>query len=144
MLQSTTAQNDLLETAFLVRNDNGFDLRWFTPTIAVALCGQATLTGTFVLFACQDWPEEEVRFHTPNSGQLVVGKCNGLLEMDFPSRPVRGQIPPSGLWEALGLTPIAIPGSVEDLLVALESEGTCENFSLIFLGLSRLGVVVVS
>ncbi|MGA8850030.1 MAG: PhzF family phenazine biosynthesis protein [Dehalococcoidia bacterium] len=110
MLQSTIAENDLSGTAFLIRNDNGFDHRWFTPTTEVALCGHATLTSVFVLLACQDWPEEEIRFYTRKSGQLVVGKHNTLLEMDFPSRPIHSRIPPSGLNETLGVTPVAILG----------------------------------
>jgi PhzF family phenazine biosynthesis protein len=122
LLQSIAAENNLSETAFLVRNDGGFDLRWFTPTTEVALCGHATLASAFVLFSCQNWEEEEIRFRTRKSGHLIVGKRNGLLEMDFPSRPAHSIIPPPSLKEALGVTPIAVLGSVEDLLVVLESE----------------------
>ena len=43
MLQAIAAENNLSETAFLVRNGDGFDLRWFTPKTEVALCGHATL-----------------------------------------------------------------------------------------------------
>lgn len=110
MLQSIAAENNLSETAFLVRNDDGFELRWFTPTTEVALCGHATLASAFVLFTCQGWSKEEIRFYTRESGQLIVGKRNGLLEMDFPSRPAHIQIPPPGLKEALGVTPITITG----------------------------------
>lgn len=138
MLQSVTAENDLLEATFFVRNDNGFGLRCFTPTAGVALCGHATLTSTFILFACQDWLEEEIRFRTRESGQLVVGKCNGLLEMDFPSMPVHGWIPPSGLKEALGVTLIAIPGSVEDLFVVMESERAIRELQPDFSELKRV------
>jgi predicted PhzF superfamily epimerase YddE/YHI9 len=138
MLQSTAAENNLSETAFLVRNDDGFDLRWFTPTTEVALCGHATLASAFVLFACQDWSEEEIRFHTRKSGQLIVGKRNDLLEMDFPSRPVHSRIPPSGLKEALGATPIAILSSVEDLLVVLESERAVRELQPDFSALERV------
>jgi predicted PhzF superfamily epimerase YddE/YHI9 len=147
MLQSIAAENNLSETAFLVRNDDGFDLRWFTPTTEVALCGHATLASAFVLFACQDWSEEEIHFHTRKSGQLVVGKRNGLLEMDFPSRPVHSQIPPSGLKEAHGVTPIAILGSVEDLLVVLESERAVRELQPDFSALERVkcrGTIVTS
>jgi len=137
MLQSIAAENNLSETAFLVRNDDGFDLRWFTPTTEVALCGHATLASAFVLFACQDWAEEEIRFHTRKSGKLIVGKRNALLEMDFPSRPIHSRIPPSGLKEALGVTPIAILSSVEDLLVVLESERAVRELQPDFSALER-------
>jgi len=137
----------LSETAFLVRNDDGFDLRWFTPTTEVALCGHATLASAFVLFSCQDWSEKEIRFHTRKSGQLVVGKRNGLLEMDFPSRPTHSIVPPSGLNEALGVTPIAVLGSVEDLLVVLDSKKAVRELRPDFSALERIecrGIIVTS
>jgi PhzF family phenazine biosynthesis protein len=85
-LQSIAAENNLPETAFLVRNGDGFDLRWFTPTTEVALCGHATLASAFVLFTCRKWPEEDIRFSTRKSGQLAVVKHDDLLEMDFPPK----------------------------------------------------------
>ncbi len=121
LLQSIAAENNLSETAFLARNDDGFDIRWFTPTTEVALCGHATLASAFVLFTCRDWSEEDIRFRTRKSGQLIVGKRNDLLEMDFPSRPAHNVIPPPGLEAALGVTPITVLGSVEDLMFVLES-----------------------
>lgn len=121
-LQSIAAENNLSETAFLVRNDDGFDLRWFTPTTEVTLCGHATLASAFVLFACQKWPKENIHFRTRKSGQLVVAKRDDLLEMDFPSRPAYARTPPAGLKEALRVAPKEIFGSAEDLLVVLDSE----------------------
>lgn len=121
-LQSIAAENNLSETAFLVRNDEGFDLRWFTPKTEVALCGHATLASAFVLFACQKWSEEAIRFRTRESGQLIVSKRNDLIEMDFPARPAHNRTPPVGLKEALSVSPVAILGSAEDLLVVLDNE----------------------
>ena len=121
-LQSIAAENNLSETAFLVRNDDGFDLRWFTPITEVALCGHATLASAFVLFVCQEWPNENIKFQTRKSGQLTVAKRGDLLEMDFPSRPAHNRTPPVGLKEALRVVPKEILGSAEDLLVVLDSE----------------------
>ena len=121
-LQSIAAENNLSETAFLVRNNDGFDLRWFTPTTEVALCGHATLASAFVLFANQGWPAEKITFQTRKSGQLVVYNRGDLLEMDFPSRPVHKLSLPAGLKKALRITPEEIFGSAEDLLVVLKSE----------------------
>jgi len=147
LLQSIAAENNLSETAFLVRNDNGFDIRWFTPRTEVALCGHATLASAFVLFTCRDWEEEEIHFRTRKSGQLVVCKSNGLLEMDFPSRPTHSMIPPSGLNEALGVTPIAVLGSVEDLMFVLESEKAVRELQPAISELERIecrGIIVTS
>jgi PhzF family phenazine biosynthesis protein len=147
ILQSIAAENNLSETAFLVRNDNGFDLRWFTPRIEVSLCGHATLASAFVIFTCRDWSEKEIRFRTRKSGQLVVSKHNGLLEMDFPSRPAHSVIPPPGLKEALGVTPIAVLGSVEDLMFVLDSEKAVRELQPDFSALERIecrGIIVTS
>ncbi len=147
LLQSIAAENNLSETAFLVRNEDGFDLRWFTPRTEVALCGHATLASAFALFTCRDWSEEEIRFRTRKSGQLAVDKRNDLLEMDFPSRPTHSMIPPSGLKEALGVTPITVLGSVEDLMFVLESEKAVRDLQPDISALERLecrGIIVTS
>jgi PhzF family phenazine biosynthesis protein len=147
LLQSIAAENNLSETAFLVRNDDGFDLRWFTPRTEVALCGHATLASAFALFTCRDWSEEQIRFRTRKSGQLFVGKRNDLLEMDFPSRPAHSMTPPSGLKEALGVTPIAVLGSVEDIMFVLESEEAVRELQPDFSALERIecrGIIVTS
>jgi predicted PhzF superfamily epimerase YddE/YHI9 len=68
ILQGIAAENNLSETAFLVRNDQGFDLRWFTPVTEVALCGHATLASAFVLFFCREWKDDVIRFRTRKSG----------------------------------------------------------------------------
>src|SRR5512140_3360912 len=67
-LQSIAMENNLSETAFLVRNDEGFDIRWFTPRTEVALCGHATLASAFVLFNHRNWTAKEIRFQTRKSG----------------------------------------------------------------------------
>ncbi len=138
LLQSVAAENNLSETAFLVRNDDGFDLRWFTPTTEVALCGHATLASAFVLFSYQNWPEEDIRFMTRKSGQLIVAKRDGLFEMDFPSRPAYSRTPPIGLKEALNVSPIAVLGSVEDVLVVLDSERAVQEIQPDFSALGRV------
>jgi len=147
MLQSIAAENNLSETAFLVRNDDGFDIRWFTPTTEVTLCGHATLASAFVLLTCLDWSENEIRFCTRESGQLTVGRRSDLLEMDLPSRSIHNQVAAPGLKEALGATPMTILGSVEDLLVVLESEKAVQELQPDFSALERVecrGVIVTS
>jgi PhzF family phenazine biosynthesis protein len=47
---SIAAEDNLSETAFFVRRNEGYDLRWFTPKSEVQLCGHATLATAFVLF----------------------------------------------------------------------------------------------
>lgn len=146
-LQSIAAENNLSETAFLVKNDAGFDLRWFTPATEVALCGHATLASAFVLFTCLKYPEETIRFRTRMSGELAVAKREDLLEMDFPSRPAHSIPPPSGLEVALGVAPKEILGSAEDLLVVLDSEKTVRGVRPDFSALERVacrGVIITA
>ena len=137
-LQSIAAENNLSETAFLVQNDEGFDLRWFTPMTEVVLCGHATLASAFILFVCRKWPTESIRFRTRRSGQLIVAKCDDLFEMDFPSRPAHRRTPPVGLEEALNVVPIAILGSAEDILVVLDNEKAVHEVQPDFGALDRV------
>lgn len=147
VLQAISAENNLSETAFLVRNESGFDLRWFTPLTEVALCGHATLASAFVLFRCRKWPEQSIRFRTRKSGELVVTRQKRLFEMDFPARPVFMMPMPAGLAEALRVTPREVFGSEEDLLVVLDSEATVRAVQPDFAALDAVterGVIITA
>ena len=147
ILQAVAAENNLSETAFLVRNNEGFDLRWFTPVTEVALCGHATLASAFVLFTYQKWPGEHIRFQTRKSGVLVVTKRDDLLEMDFPAKPAYVQAPTAGLNEALRVTPQEVLASAEDLLVVLDSEKTVKSVQPDFFALERVacrGIIITA
>jgi PhzF family phenazine biosynthesis protein len=122
-LQGIAAENNLSETAFLVRSADGFELRWFTPAAEVALCGHATLASAYVIFNFLDWSQDNVRFQTRKSGQLTVKRVGQRLEMDFPARRPVDQPPPDGLNTALGVQPLETYASEEDILVVLENEG---------------------
>src|SRR5471030_854484 len=71
-LQAIAAENNLSETAFLVRNGDAYALRWFTPTIEVDLCGHATLASAHVVFRFLDPTRRRVTFETLKAGNLVV------------------------------------------------------------------------
>ena len=147
ILQAIAAENNLSETAFLVRNAIGFDLRWFTPLTEVALCGHATLASAFVLFNCRKWPQECIRFQTRCSGVLEVTRHKDLLEMNFPARAPHAISPPAGLKEALGVTPRETLASVEDLLVVLDGEKAVRDVQPDFPVLARIvcrGIIVTA
>jgi PhzF family phenazine biosynthesis protein len=146
-LQAIAAENNLSETAFLLRNQDGFDLRWFTPVTEVALCGHATLASAFVLFNCQKWPERTIKFRTRKSGQLVVTKRDDGLEMDFPARPAQTVPTPDGLCEALQVQPQEVRGSTEDILVVLDSEKRVRELRPDFTALAEVacrGIIVTA
>jgi len=146
-LQSVATENNLSETAFLVRTENGFDLRWFTPLTEVELCGHATLASAFVQFFCRNWSGDTIKFQTRKSGELIVRKRNDTLEMDFPARPAHTQSPPDGLGEALGVAPRDVFGSAEDLMVILDNEKTVVEIQPVFAALEQLeyrGIIVTA
>lgn len=84
-MQAIASENNLSETAFVLRNDNDYDLKWFTPTMEIDLCGHATLGSAFVLFSFYEPSKDALSFHT-QSGRLTVTRRGELYEMDFPSR----------------------------------------------------------
>jgi len=137
-LQSIAAENNLSETAFLVPNKEGFDLRWFTPVTEVALCGHATLASAFVLFEIKKWPAQTIAFQTRKSGVLSVTRRDNLLEMDFPSRPAVLRTPLPGLFQALQVTSGDVYGSAEDLMIVLEDESVVRKVQPDFSSLSQV------
>ncbi|MBV9573352.1 MAG: PhzF family phenazine biosynthesis protein, partial [Acidobacteriales bacterium] len=85
-LQKIAAENNLSETAFLVRKNGDFDLRWFAPKCEVNLCGHATLASGFVILHHLEPARDSVRFET-KGGSLTVSRDGELLAMDFPALP---------------------------------------------------------
>jgi predicted PhzF superfamily epimerase YddE/YHI9 len=107
-LQAIARENNLSETAFVVRRDDGdYELRWFTPTLEVDLCGHATLASAAVVLDDLEPGKETVTFHT-RSGALVVRRAGAALRMDFPALPATPCEPPEGLAEALGAWPRSV------------------------------------
>lgn len=112
-MQAIAAEMNLSETAFFVRKDDGscdFDLRWFTPTVEVDLCGHATLASAQVVFTHLDPLRNKVVFNT-RSGRLGVERMGGRLELDFPSNPPAPLTDPTETAKvnaALGAKPAAV------------------------------------
>lgn len=104
VLQAVAAENNLAETAFFVKKDGGYDLRWFTPTNEVELCGHATLASAFVVFRFLETEADAVVFST-RSGDLTVTRDGDRLELDFPSIPAAPCDAPVALLDGLRTTP---------------------------------------
>jgi PhzF family phenazine biosynthesis protein len=107
LMQNIAAENNLAETAFFVPRGNDYDLRWFSPTIEIDLCGHATLASAFILFSELDFRGEAIHFHT-KSGRLTVSRNNHVLTLDFPSRPPGPCTVPDALAKGLGKRPVEI------------------------------------
>src|SRR5688572_6090964 len=100
-MQNVAREMNLSETAFLYKKEDGYDLRWFTPTIEVDLCGHATLASAHLLWEEGHLsPEETIRFYT-HSGQLMATRQEDWIELDFPAEPAESVPMPAGLAEAL-------------------------------------------
>lgn len=121
-MQHVAREMNLSETAFLVRLGDAWQLRWFTPTVEVALCGHATLASAHVLWEDGHLPPaSQARFDT-KSGRLTADRDGTWIRMDFPAVPVAPVDAPPDLIPALGVTPRAVALNRMDYLVEVGSE----------------------
>lgn len=124
-MQHVAREMNLSETAFLAARrdrDEGYDLRWFTPTHEVDLCGHATLASAHVLWETGELAGGAIaRFHT-RRGLLTATRQGAWSELDFPATPDTAVDPPSGLADALGVEPLYVGQSRFDFLVELSDE----------------------
>jgi PhzF family phenazine biosynthesis protein len=104
-MQKIAAENNLSATAFFVKRDGHYELRWFTPASELTLCGHATLATSHVIFNCLNWEDKAVDFVSLRSGHLRVEKQNDLLVLDFPKFSLTEIEMPAGLVEAIGKRP---------------------------------------
>ncbi len=126
-MKKAAAENNLSETAFLVKEEGGYHLRWFTPGTEVELCGHATLASAFVILNFYEKEAGQVTFHTV-SGDLTVVRRRNRYEMDFPTYELR-EIPVTDEMErAFGIRPIkAVLGL--DLICVFEDERTVRELT---------------
>lgn len=146
-MQNVAREMNLSETAFLVKRDEGFDLRWFTPAVEVDLCGHATLASAHILWETGILsPQEEALFHT-RSGLLKARRQGELIYLDFPVTPEEPAEAPPALLRALGLEASYVGKSAFDFLVEVQSEETVRSLRPDFGLLATLpmrGVIVTS
>ena len=113
-------ENNLSETAFIVKEEKGYHLRWFTPGTEVELCGHATLASAYVILNYYEPDNHEVKFNTI-SGELTIHRNGPLYEMDFPTYELKEIPVTDAMEEAFGIRPVkAVLGL--DLICVFESE----------------------
>ncbi|MGR3177624.1 MAG: PhzF family phenazine biosynthesis protein [Candidatus Anammoxibacter sp.] len=120
-LQSIAAENNLSETAFFVKKETYYELRWFTPTTEVDLCGHATLAAAFVILNCLNTFKSAVNFKT-KSGTIIVKRNGKFLSMNFPCREPKSCNVPNGLVRAIGKKPVRVLASSRDYMLIFDSE----------------------
>lgn len=104
LMQSIAMENNLSETAFVVKNGEDYDLRWFTPGGEIDLCGHATLATAYTLFRFVEQDAQQLHFHT-RSGLLTVTRRGGLLEMELPGYTLTPVPVTDQMEQAMGVRP---------------------------------------
>ena len=129
LLMKITRENNLSETAFAVREGEGYRLRWFTPGGEIDLCGHATLATAYVITRFAEPEREQVSFETL-SGTLTVAKRDDLFEMDFPAYELEPVPVTQAMIEAMnGAVPTAAYMG-RDLLCVFDSEDTVRGMTV--------------
>lgn len=127
-MQNIAAENNYSETAFFVKEESGYHLRWFTPVLEVDLCGHATLATAFVIFEFIEPSLREVTFNTL-SGELVVTKSDdGKLLMDFPASHSKQIDIPEKVFECFDIKPIEAH-KCRRMTLVFESEDDIRNLT---------------
>ena len=122
LMQNIALENNLSETAFLVKKDDLYEIRWFTPTMEVDLCGHATLASAFVLFEFYKVNENQINFFSQRSGELKVFKESSKLFLDFPTDKLNKVDSFTEIENGIGITPIEVYKGKTDYIAILETE----------------------
>ncbi len=122
--QSVASEMNLSETAFVEPEGDLFRLRWFTPTVEVALCGHATLAAAHALWESGRLPPASVARFETKSGILTARRDGEWIVLDLPSLPVAPAKPPPGLMASLADTPLAFLENDDLYLLEMDSEET--------------------
>ena len=147
LMQKIAMENNLSETAFFVKTDRGFHLRWFTPEYEIDLCGHATLASAYVIKNFVEPHLAKINFTTQKAGILKAMAKDGMYTLDFPSRMPRSCDAPELLLKSLNvLTAVEILKS-RDYFVVLPNEEAvmnCEPDFTLMKELDALGVIVTA
>lgn len=135
LMQKIANENNLSETAFFVKENDVYHIRWFTPVHEVNLCGHATLASACILFKFIETEVNELKFHS-KSGPLSVNKIDeDSFQLNFPTDNLQPAILTKEALSALGVEAVAIFKGRDDYLIELESQSKVEastpNFEML-------------
>lgn len=139
-MQSVAAEINHAETAFCWPLENGYSLRWFTPTVEVDLCGHATLATRHVLHEEGLVEDGTAVNFLSKSGPLVCTSADGVLSLDFPSVPVRTIDAPVGFEDSVPVKTVAVMRNDFDWYVELENESAVLEFQPDMAAIARVGL----
>lgn len=147
-MQAIAMENNLAETAFIVKEDNGYRIRWFTPTVEVDLCGHATLAAAHIYFNHLGYSQNEIAFHSKSGRLTVTKKPNGQLTLNFPAdqfAPVSDV--PAAITEGLGIQVSEVYRGKFDYMAVVDSQTIIEQLNPDFRTIATLksrGILVTA
>lgn len=148
LMLNIAAENNLSETAFAVKKDNIYEIRWFTPTVEIDLCGHATLATAFVLFNYFSLTENIVEFYSHRSGKLSVSQeIDKTLVLNFPKSEAKITEENLALNKAIGATPIETYKNIYDYILTYGSQKEIEALQPDMSALSKIetrGIMVTA
>jgi len=147
LMQKIAMENNLSETAFFVKTDAGYHIRWFTPEFEIDLCGHATLASAYIIKNFVEPHLAEINFTTQKAGALRAMAKDGIYTLDFPSRiPLPGKTP-GQLFKSLGITTAVEVLKSRDYFVVLPNEEAVKSVEPDFMLIKELdsvGVIVTA
>ncbi len=147
LMQKIAMENNLSETAFIVKTAEGYHIRWFTPAFEIDLCGHATLASAFVIKNYLDPSIETINFTTQQAGPLRALCGDDKYTLDFPARMPATCEPPPNLFKSLGITDAVEVLRSRDYFVVLPNEEAVKNVQPDFMlmkELDTIGVIVTA
>lgn len=146
LMQNISMENNLSETAFFIPENDGFNIRWFTPASEVNLCGHATLASAHVIFNHTGYNRDQIIFNS-RSGILKVRKEGQFIILDFPASDLEEISLPLSIEQALGIKPKKCIKGREDLMFVFDSAEEIKNLTpdlKILTTLDARGIIVTA
>ncbi|MCX6206362.1 MAG: PhzF family phenazine biosynthesis protein [Bacteroidetes bacterium] len=138
-LQKIAMENNLSETAFFIKTEDKFEIRWFTPGTEVDLCGHATLAAAYVLFNQLNYQGPIINFYSKRSGDLMVTKNGNMLTLNFPSDIFNEVAIEPNFKNCLNIQPTKVFKGKTDLMFVYENEHQITHIIPNFIEITSLG-----
>ncbi|MGB4960687.1 MAG: PhzF family phenazine biosynthesis protein [Saprospiraceae bacterium] len=122
VMQLIAMENNLAETVFYVKGQDQYQIRWFTPTIEVDLCGHATLAAAYVIFHIEHYHQDVIQFFSSRSGILPVTKKGDWISLDFPTDIYDEVEITEAMHAAFDISPKSVFKGKSDYMFVYESE----------------------
>jgi len=147
LMQKIAMENNLSETAFIVKAEEGYEIRWFTPDYEIDLCGHATLASSYIIKNFLEPHVKEIWYSTQKAGELRTICSDGKYTLDFPARMPEPCEVPDNLLPSLGITAAVEVLRSRDYFVVLPNEEAVANAEpdyALMKELDSIGVIITA